>query len=312
MVSKGAEYERFVYEKAKRLFVNSRVVLNDQIFGRQSKLMREIDISISIDLGEEQLLYIVQCKDRTKRPADIIILGEFSSVIQDVGAAKGFLVCTSGFARSNYDYAKTLGIELLTVEDINSDRWKAHIEIPLVYVRKDFQYRLNVGFIVNEEFVALNRDRDITFTFDIQSMVSLNNGETAMTVQDYFEKIWLAEHGNDALEGVDLDILHPDLRVNIAGIWLVCNKLTINVVTKKRFFLKYLTPDEYSQVSDHRRRITIPLHLSISGPAKLDDSFVEMPYEELPINPVLSFQLEQWTPLERAQGRGPFDQQVSD
>jgi hypothetical protein len=312
MASKGAEYERFVYEKAKRLFVNSRVVLNDQILGRQSKLMREIDISISTDLGEERLLYIVQCKDRTRRPADIIILGEFSSVIQDVGAAKGFLVCTSGFARSNYDYAKTLGIELLTVEDINSDRWKAHIEVPLVYVHKDFQYRLNVGFIANEELVALSRDRDITFTFDIQGMVSLNNGETAMTVQDYFEKIWLAEHGNDALEGVDLDISHPDLRVNIAGIWLVCNKLTINVVTKKRFFLKYLTPDEYSQVRDHRRGITIPLNLSISGPGQLDDSFAEMPYEELPINPVLNFQLEQWTPLERAQGRGSSDQQVSD
>jgi len=29
-------------------------------------------------------------------------------------------------------------------------------------------------------------------------MVSLNNGETAMTVQDYFEKIWLPEHGSDA------------------------------------------------------------------------------------------------------------------
>jgi hypothetical protein len=65
--------------------------------------MREIDISISTDLGEEQLLYIVQCKDRAKRPADIVILGEFSSVIQDVGAAKGFLVCTSGFARTNHD-----------------------------------------------------------------------------------------------------------------------------------------------------------------------------------------------------------------
>src|ERR1022692_1142446 len=295
MASRGAEYERFVYEKAKQLFVNARVVLNDRIPGRQSKLMREIDISISTDLGEEQLLYIVQCKDRAKRPADIVILGEFSSVVQDVGAAKGFLVCTSGFARSNYDYAQTLGIELLTVEDIQSDRWKADIQIPLVYVRKDFQYQLGVGFIANQEFVDLNRDQAITFTFDIQGMVTLNNGETAMTVQDYFEKIWLAEHCTDAQQGINLDILHPDLRVNIAGVWLECNELAISVVTKKRFFLKYLTPDEYSQVRDHRRGITIPLRLSIAGPAQLDASFVEMPYDKLPITPVLSFQLEQWT-----------------
>lgn len=200
---------------------------------------------------------------------------------------------------------------MLTVEDINSDRWKANIDIPLVYVRKDFQYQLDVGFIANEEFVALNRHQAITFTFDIQAMVSLNNGETAMTVQDYFEKIWLQEHGSDAQEGVSLDILHPDLRINIAGVWLVCKELTISVMTKKRFFLKYLTPDEYSQVQDQRRGITIPLHLSISGPAQLDASFVEMPYGELPINPVLSCQLEQWTPLEQARGKGPT-QQASD
>jgi hypothetical protein len=305
MASSGAEYERFVYEKAKRLFVDARVVLNDRILGRQSKLMREIDISISMDLGEDRLLYIVQCKDRAKRPAEIVILGEFSSVVQDVGAANGFLVCTSGFARSNHDYAQTLGIELLTVEDIHSDRWKADVQIPLVYVRKDFQYELNVGFIANQEFVDLNRDHAITFTFDIQGMVSLDNGETVMTVQDYFEKIWLAEHDTDVQEGIDLDILHPDLRVNITGVWLECNELTINIVTKKRFFLKYPTPDEYSQVRDHRRDITIPLHISISGPGQLDATFVEMPYDELPIAPVLSFQLEQWTSFEQARGKGP-------
>ena len=213
MASRGAEYERFVYEKAKQLFVNSRVVLNDRILGRQSNLMREIDISISTDLGEEPLLYIVQCKDRAKRPADIVILGEFSSVVQDVGAAKGFLVCTSGFAKSNHGYAQTLGIELLTVEDIKSDRWKADIQIPLVYVRKDFQYRLRVGFVANQEFVDLNRNKAITFTFDIQGMVTLDNGVTAMTVQDYFEKVWLSNNGTDAQDGIDLDILHPDLRV---------------------------------------------------------------------------------------------------
>jgi Restriction endonuclease len=308
MASRGAEYERFVYEKAKRLFVDARVVLNDRILGRQSKLMREIDISISMDLGEERLLYIVQCKDRGKRPADIVILGEFSSVVQDVGAAKGFLVCTSGFAKSNHDYAQTLGIELLTVEDIRSDRWKADIQIPLVYVRKDFLYELNVEFIVNQEFVALNPDPAVVFAFDIQGMVTLDNGEAAMTVRDYFENIWLAEHGADIQEGIDLDILNPGLRVSVAGVWLECNELTINIVTKKRFFLKYLTPDEYSQVRDHRRDITIPLNLSVSGPAQLDDTFVEIPYEELPIAPVLSFQLEQWTRFEQAQSKGPPQQ----
>jgi len=87
-------------------------------------------------LDNAQIIYIVQCKDRGKRPANIVILGEFSSVIKDVGATKGFLVCTSGFAKTNYRYARTLGIELLTVEDIKSDRWHTDIQVPLIYIKK--------------------------------------------------------------------------------------------------------------------------------------------------------------------------------
>jgi Restriction endonuclease len=104
--------------------------LNDKIMGRESGLEREIDVSIRTTVGDEELLYIVQCKDRAKRPADIVILGEFSAVIRDVGAAKGFLICTSGFAKSNYEYAQTLGIELFTVEDMKTDRWKAETQVP--------------------------------------------------------------------------------------------------------------------------------------------------------------------------------------
>ena len=124
VAKKGKEYERFVYGKFKRLFIDSTVKLNDKIVGRESGLVREIDVSIRTPMADQELLYIVQCKDRGKRPADIVILGEFSAVIRDVGAAKGFLICTSGFAKTNYRYARTLGIELLTVEDIKSDRWK--------------------------------------------------------------------------------------------------------------------------------------------------------------------------------------------
>src|SRR5690242_20184353 len=132
----GHEYEKFVYGKFRTFFPTATVKLNDKIPGKQSGLMREIDISIKFDIDGKSVLYIVQCKDRGKRPADIGILGQFSADLKDVGAAKGFLICTSGFAKTNYQYASSLGIELLTVEDIKSDRWQAHVEIPLIYIKK--------------------------------------------------------------------------------------------------------------------------------------------------------------------------------
>jgi hypothetical protein len=158
----GKDYERFVYEKFRRFFADSTVTLDDRIQGKLSGRKRQIDVSIRFTVDGNELLYIVQCKDRGTRPADIIVLEEFSSVIQDVGAAKGFLICTSGFARSNYQYALTLGIELVTVEDIHSDRWKVDIQVPLVYTKKVTDYKLSAtvfsrNIVVDEELLERHR-----------------------------------------------------------------------------------------------------------------------------------------------------------
>jgi hypothetical protein len=40
----GSDYERFVYEKFRRLFPDAQVALNDKLPGEQSGLLREIDI----------------------------------------------------------------------------------------------------------------------------------------------------------------------------------------------------------------------------------------------------------------------------
>jgi len=50
-----------------------------------------------------------------------------------------------GSLRTNYRYARTLGIELLTVEDIKSDRWHTDIQVPLIYIKKDLKYAIDVA-----------------------------------------------------------------------------------------------------------------------------------------------------------------------
>jgi hypothetical protein len=48
----GGEYERFVYDKFRRFFVDSTVTLNDRILGKQSGLLREIDIAVRTTVGD--------------------------------------------------------------------------------------------------------------------------------------------------------------------------------------------------------------------------------------------------------------------
>jgi Restriction endonuclease len=305
MTRNGREYEQFVYDKLRRLFVDSRVTPNDKIMGIESGIEREIDISIKTAVGAEELLYIVQCKDRRKRPADIVILGEFSSVIRDVRAAKGFLLCTSGFARSNHQYARELGIELVTVEDINSETWKADVEIPLVYVRKMIDYLINAAVVANEELVEKNRDQDLVIHFDVSSAVSTAGGQTFAPISDYIAA-WLETSGTEVTADSRCDLSQPNLRIKLADVWLECSALVVTFSVARRVYLKYLTPEQYSHIRDHVRDTTLPLHVVLSGTFPiLDDTFVEVAGGEVPVFPSLYAKVEEWTDIEKARGDYP-------
>jgi hypothetical protein len=300
----GSDYERFVYNKFQQLFSDARVTLNDRIPGRQSDLRREIDISIRITVGDAEILYIVQCKDRGKRPADIQVLGEFSSVIKDVGAAKGFLICTSGFAKTNYRYARTLGIELLTIEDIESDRWHVEIQVPLIYIKKNINYILDATIIPNEELVAKNQTQAIHVDLDINiARISYDLGATSTTISKYLRS-WIAKAGSFLGDTVDIDLVQPGFRLRIASTWLACEDLRIKLTSDRKYYLKYLTPTEYSQVRDHLRDTVLPLHLKLSGPGQLDDSFIQIPSADSPVQAPVFVTIEEWTDIERAQGKG--------
>lgn len=304
MARAGRDYERFVYDKLQRLFPEAQVTLNDRIPGRQSGLLREIDISIKMTVGNTEILYIVSCKDRGKRPADIQVLGEFSSVIKDVGAAKGFLICTSGFAKTNYQYARTLGIELLTVEDVGSDRWHVEIQVPLIYIKKTTDYVLDAAIIVNKKLVAKNKTQAIHINLDINvALISYDLGVTSTTIWKYLQS-WIAKAGAFLGNKVDIDLVKPGLRLKVAGIWVECEDLRISLTIDKKYYLKYLTPTEYSQVQDHLRDTALPLRLKLGGPGQLDDSFIQIPSADLPVKTPLFAIIEEWTDIEKAQGKG--------
>jgi hypothetical protein len=58
----------------------------------------------------------VQCRDY-KALLDVNAVGEFDSVIRDVGAAKGIMVSVHGFTETAKTYARALNIDLLRLPD---------------------------------------------------------------------------------------------------------------------------------------------------------------------------------------------------
>jgi hypothetical protein len=185
-------------------------------------------------------------------------------------------------------------IELLTVEDINFDRWKADIQIPLIYIRKVIDYTIDAAFVVSEELFEKYRDREPDVQFDISSLMTPDSGDTVLPIKDRIEAS-LLESGREAQDGVELDLLSPNVRVMVSGVWVECTKLTVSLTAGQRVYLKYLTPDEYSQIRNHARDTTIPLHVAVSGTFPiLDDTFAEMPDGEIPVFSGIHIRAVEW------------------
>ena len=293
---KGSEYEQFVFKKFERLFTDGNVTKNDHIRGHISGLNREIDVSVRQIVDDVNLLYIAQCKD-WKTPVDIKVLGEFSAVIQDVQAAKGFLLCTSGFAKSNYHYAMTLGIELVTIEDIKSAKWHTTVQIPFLYVQNNNNYKVGLGFTTTEALVEKNRNSELIVELTTDTLLTENNGATTMRYQDYL--VARLKEIAPIPVGVEKDLCRPNLQIQIFDVWVPCNEFSyITLSITKKHYLKYLTPDEYSHINDHVRNTTLPLHLELRNIGiTLDDTFVELPDDKPPVFLGLYLQVEESTQI---------------
>lgn len=141
-------YEELIYSIYKELEPFADVKLNDSILGIESNTKREIDISIRSKIATHEILIIVQGKHHKKR-ADLKIIGEFASVIRDLRASKGILICSAGFTKSAKEYASKLKIDLYTAHDASNKNWQTEIQIPVI------KKSIKVDLKIQHHYVAI-------------------------------------------------------------------------------------------------------------------------------------------------------------
>ncbi len=259
------------------------VVKNDKIKGSESGLMREIDVSIRGEVVGTDILYITQAKNHA-RPADVNVIGAFSAVIKDVGASKGFLICAAGFTATTRDYARNLGIELLTLEDINSRRWKAVIEIPVALIKYDIGFNFHYSFTGTRELNEAVGGRALALTQE-DVLTSLDYGKTFGHLD---EQIRTYMNSQD----IDLKIAHeiaiPDdcVRLKILGCLLSASDAKLRLTPRPKRYMKYVKPEEFLVIKDHLRDLQIPINLKVSlGSLIVDESWYAIPDDSLPVRP---------------------------
>lgn len=177
------DYQKLAASIYSALEKNALVTHDDKIPGVKSKALRQIDVSLRLNVAGHDVLIIVQAKDLT-RPADVNVVGEFLAVIEDVQAAKGVLICSSGFTEAAFNYAAQLGIDLCSAHDATNPKWALELRMPLLWI----QHVVNVEYEFdlqpdhpNDAELAIDTDpRNWPTTFD--------GGQTFASMGSYLQQ----------------------------------------------------------------------------------------------------------------------------
>ncbi len=179
------DYQKLVAAIYADLEPHATVTHDDKILGCESGIERQIDVSIRTSIAGHDILVIVQAKE-LGRPADLNVVGEFQSVIRDVQAAKGVLICSGGYTGTALEYARKLNIDLCTAHDAQHRRWAIDLKIPLLWIEREGPVDLVMELVPdqpNAEEIMLNDDYGSWLT-------STDGGTTTRSIGELLSDAW--------------------------------------------------------------------------------------------------------------------------
>lgn len=135
---------------------DSEVTLDDKILGKKSGIERQIDISVRRNIGQFEILVVIDCKDH-KNPLDVKAVEEFIGLVEDVGANKGALVSPIGFSEAAKVRASNSGIDLYRLVDAEDHDWKTYVAILFVC---DFRSLGSGRFVIRGSHAILSELKD--------------------------------------------------------------------------------------------------------------------------------------------------------
>jgi hypothetical protein len=183
---KWKKFEELVAKIQADLAGDAVVTPNDRITGKRTSVLRQVDVSIRKNVGQFELLIVLDCKDYG-RPLDVKGVEEFMGLAQDVGAHKAGMVAAKGFSETAKKRAQDAGIELYRVVDTGDHDWKSIIEIPAVIEFTGVtKFNLSFSAVGDEAFAPPD-------TKDLRTLMLFDEGERPVgTVRNLIGQKWNA------------------------------------------------------------------------------------------------------------------------
>lgn len=256
------DFESLIAQIYKELEPSAKVTQNDKIIGQDSKAARQIDVSIRYTIAGHNLLTVIQAKD-SDNPADINIVGEFATVIKDVRANKGILICKGGFTSGARLLADNLGIDLCNIHDAQSRRWSLDVNFPILWIDLLPTVRLNMKVRITEPS---------SFPEDPTAwVISGDKGKTRLTSFDAFVKAWNDGNLNRSVgqthfvrsEQTAYELLVKNEKDEL--IWQTIDDLYLSYRVSRKAWLGYFSPEECRGILHYEDGRFVPSYLPIGA-----------------------------------------------
>lgn len=245
-IVKSAEFEKLTATIITELEPTATVLWDDHIVGKLSGRKRQIDVSIR--RCDPEFLGIVDAK-HYKRRATIDRIDALTGLMRDVEANYGALVCSGGFSKTIYEYARKTGVSLLNVHDAESVDWKLELSIPILWTELT-----PIASLCGE--IALLKGDTIVTDEHYGFQVTADGGKTRLKPLSAFERYW---NGPDASRtvGVINRITHGEaVKAIVTGEAGVSQLRAVRnygfeYFVEARTWLGYFTPSECRGLVDY-------------------------------------------------------------
>jgi DNA-binding transcriptional regulator YdaS (Cro superfamily) len=115
-------FEQIVERIHRQWSPTAEVRHNHKIRGHSGR-MRQLDVTVSAQIGPYRIFIVVECKDKS-RPVSIEQVEAFAKKLEDVGASQGVIVSKSGFDDGAKAIALQNNIRLLNYREAEVADWK--------------------------------------------------------------------------------------------------------------------------------------------------------------------------------------------
>ena len=273
------DYQKLAAEIYADFEKNAQVTHDEKIKGIDSGIDRQIDVGIRTFVAGHEILIVVQAKDLARK-ADVNVVGEFHSVIKDVRAAKGVLICSGGFTKSAIKYARKLNIDVCTAHDAHHRKWAVDLRVPLVWIESTADVILDIvaqSDRVNTEPINMSPNPNGWLT-------SVDNGTTKSTVGELLAAAWNANSANHA-SGTShkIELARPGMRLLLGdSFWIPLLSLTCAYEVEKKGWLGNLSPSSFRGIHNQATG-TMRSKLTLTNkdmPLERDPNWKEVPDPE--------------------------------